>query len=473
VPRRTTLALLALLTGCSCHRGPAAPAPDASSAEPPDAAPVAEAPDAAPPPDADLAAGPDASAAEAEDAAAPDDPDAGAPDASSVDAGPSCAVDEYVDALVQCMEGGSGPDLCLAAVATRPLCDSDGDGVGDDLELALARAYAPVLLMNGGAWGGNPEDAWFANVRHFVASAQLYWRPDGVTASLVDAAPTLASLPGETFVYQASSRLASDPAAGQGSDFWLCLKDDSDPIAVVRSIPIMMGLPDGIDVEFVVHPANGALAGSSHYFVAFVPFWAYNSHSTVDDHQGDREIVAVFVDRGTGAVDAADFERHQCTDMVHWVDVATYGAKDPGQDVPTGDVTLPPAGVRGLRFWDFAGHRHHLAVFVSTGGHALYDFPGNTFIVPKGMRDTHDGDGARLHLSTALFQATWNGAAVPIKLNWHNPGEPSRIVLPWASYRGQWGCQQGSIANSYPGPFGNARHPRTAFEKLWGSPPHP
>jgi hypothetical protein len=157
---------------------------------------------------------------------------------------------------------------------------------------------------------------------------------------------------------------------------------------------------------------------------------------------------------------------------VHFVDVATYGAKDPALDTPSGDVMAPPAGVRGLRFWDYSGLRHRLVVYISTGGHAPYDFPGNTFIVPKGPRDTHDGDGARLFIGTGQFQAIPKAIPIPIKINIHNPGESQDITLDWAHYRGQWGCQQGSIANSYPGPFGNARHPRPVFDQKWGSPPH-
>lgn len=432
--------------------------PDASSlpdavASPADADDASEAPDAAAPPG---------------DAEAPDAAQSGAD--AGTDAGPACATNVSVGSLVACLDSGTGPDACLAA-ATTVLCDSDGDGVPDDLEAALARAYAPVFLFNAGSVGGDPENKFPANVEHFVSRSKLFFRPTGASALLVDPAPSLATLASATVNFQAATRVAASPAAGQGSDFWLCL-DDHASATVVDSPALMLALPGGIDVETVVHPANGALASSSHYFVSFVLFWAFNSHSTVDDHEGDREILVVFVDRQTGAVDAASFERHTTMDNTMFVGVAQHGAKDPAADVPAVDVLGPPAGMRGVRFWDYAGLRHHVAAYVSTGGHAFYDYPGTSYIVYKGPRDTHAGDGGRLNVWTSEYFETPTAPASAVKVNLRNPGEPGRIVLDWARYRGQWGCQEGAIANSYPGPFGNARHPRPVFERAWGSPPH-
>ncbi|HEY3448877.1 MAG TPA: hypothetical protein VGK67_21130 [Myxococcales bacterium] len=469
-----TLALSLLLlatSGGGCSGGPVA-APD--SGAPPAGADAAlpdaafDLVDAAAPPDATEPA--DAEPADAEaviDAATADAAAAG--EDAGVDAGPACGTGVAVEALAACLELGSGPDACLAAVTT-PLCDSDADGVPDDLEGALARAYAPVFLFNGGAYGGNPENKFPANVDHFVSRSKLFFRPTGSSALLVDPAPSLSTLAAATVNYQAVTRVAADPAAGQGSDFWLCL-NDHDGSTTVDSPAAMLALAGGIDVETVVHPANGALADSSHLFVAFVVFWAFNSHSTVDDHEGDREILAVFVNRQTGAVDAAQYERHLSMDNAMFVDVARYGAKDPALDVPTGDVNTPPAGARGVRFWDYSGLRHQVVAYVATGGHAFYDFPGNTFIVYLGPRDTHAGDGGRLQVGTGEFFESPTAPAQAVRVNLNNPGEPGRIGLDWARYRGQWGCQEGPVANSYPGPFGNARHPRPVFERTWGSPP--
>ena len=479
VPGLALVLLVLAGSGCACGGAPVA-GPDGAlgpglDAARPDAAAV--------PPDAafDLL---DAAllldAASADDAAQPADasmePDAEAPDASAagedagVDAGPACGVGVAADALAACLDQGTGPDSCLAAVAS-PLCDSDGDGLPDDLEAALSRAYAPVFLFNGGAYGGDPENKFPANVDHFVSRSRLFFRPTGSSALLVDGAPSLATIASATVNYQAVTRLASSPAAGQGSDFWLCL-NDHDAATVIDSPALMLALPGGVDVETVVHPANGTLAASSHLFVSFVVFWAFNSHSTVDDHEGDREILVVFVNRQTGAVDAVDYERHTSMDNTMFVDVAKDGAKDPALDVPTGDVNTPPAGVRGVRFWDYSALRHHVAAYVSTGGHAFYDYPGNNYIVYKGPRDTHAGDGGRLSVFTGEYFESPTAPAQPVHLNLNNPGEPGRIVLEWARYRGQWGCQEGTIANSYPGPFGNVRHPRSVFEKAWGSPPN-
>ena len=58
-----------------------------------------------------------------------------------------------------------------------------------------------------------------------------------------------------------------------------------------------------------------------------------------------------------------------------------------------------------------------------------------------------------------------------LQVSYVNPGEARRITLPWALFRGQWGCTDQPIAKSWPGPFGNSRFQRPMFERLWGSPP--
>jgi hypothetical protein len=371
-----------------------------------------------------------------------------------------------VAALRACLDGGEGPDPCVAKLSA-PLCDRDGDGLGDDLEAALALAYGPVFAFNGGAYGGDPETHWPVNVQHFVAHSELVHRPDGASAALVDAQPTLATLGQEKL----GALDAGDPAVGQGSDFWLCLTDQSDATRVT-SKELMLALPGGVDVEVVAHPANGALADSSHLFVSFGLVFAYNQHTNVDDHEGDRESIELFVDRQTGAVDAVWFDRHSTQDKVQFVDVATYGAHDPSLEAPYGNVGSPSASTHGLRFWDHGGERHHVVAYVGTGGHAMYDYPANTYILIIGPRDTHDGDGPKLLSWTGDIVPGWDAiSGEKVAVHVQNPGEPTSFVLPWARFRGQWGCTDDLIAKSWPGPFGNARHPRPVFERKWGSPP--
>jgi hypothetical protein len=390
--------------------------------------------------------------------------------APPVHASGACLAGTQVEPLRACLAAGEGPDACVAAVGA-PLCDSDGDGLGDDLEAALALAYGPVFAFNGGAHGGNAETDWPSSVAHFVAHARLVHRPDGDSETLVDAHPTLATL-GQASA-GGGAYLAGDPAGGQGPDFWLCL-DDERPATLVTSSDLMLALPGGIDLEVIAHPANGALDASSHLFVSFGLFFAHNDHSVVDVHEGDRESVELFIDRRTGAVDAAWFDRHRTADDTHFVDAATYGVRSPVGEAPHGDVEGSTASIHGLRFWDDAGLRHHLIAYVATGGHAMYDYPANTRIVPLGPRDTHDGDGLKL--------LSWTGDLVPsfhesagrrVAVHVANPGEPSRFLLPWAGFRGQWGCTEQIIARSWPGPYGNARHPRPVLERAWGSPPAP
>lgn len=407
-------------------------------------------------------------------------PDAGAEDAgqdagpkdAGTDAGVACLTGA-ADALLTCLDQGTSPDDCVD-LYTAPLCDSDGDGVGDDLEHAMARAYAPVFAFNGGGCGGNPETNWAANVNHFVSHAQLYYRPlDGGTDVRVDPAPTMASLPGGHLSVDGLERYADDPALGSGSEFYLCLDDASG--VRVESKEAMLALPDGVDITTIVQPANGTLAVSDHLMVSYQFLFAYNQFAGgLDDHEGDWEGVMVFVNRMTGGVDAAYFGRHPTTDGTSFVDTATYPVRDPATPVPAcgTDVDHSDPALHGLRFQDFGGLRHHLVAFVSTGSHAMYDYPANTYvkqIFGTGVRDTHDGDGPWLDLARAELVS--GGATQPVNLVWRNPGQLGHLAEPWAGYRGQWGCQDQAIAKSWPGPWGNEKYPRPELTRAWGSPP--
>jgi hypothetical protein len=405
-------------------------------------------------------------------------PDAGPPDAGR-DAGTDAGADGGVacltgaaDALLACLNQGTSPDDCVD-LYTAPLCDSDGDGVGDDLEHAMARAYAPVFAFNAGGCGGNAETDWAANVNHFVTHAQLFYRPsDGGTDVLVDPAPTLTGLPRESLWVDGRERFADDPALGSGSEYFLCLKDTTGSSGVrVESKEAMLALPDGVDVTTLVQPANGALANSDHLMVSYQLFFAYNEFSTLDNHEGDWEGVIAFVNRMTGGVDAAYFGRHGTTDSTSFVDTATYPVRDPATPVPACDTNVDHSdpAIHGLRFQDFGGLRHHLVAFVSTGSHAMYDYPANTFVINNLFRDTHNGDGPWLDLARAELSS--GGTAQAVKVVWRNPGQLGKVTQAWAEYRGQWGCQDEAIANSWPGPWGNVKYPRPELTRAWGSPP--
>lgn len=420
-------------------------------------------------PDPDGGAQPDAGA-DAADAGGDTEADQGTPDAPGDAPQPDggCASGAHVETLVCCLDQGQGPDACLAAL-NATLCDTDGDELGDDLELAMARAYAPAFAFNGGAFGGNPETHWPASAAHFLAHANVTYRPDGKPGVVVDPAPTAATVA----LASSGGHVANQPGPGEGSDFWLCLVDATDQTRVA-SKSLMLSLPGGIDLVTIVHPANGLLGQSSHLFAFFDLVFAYNAHSLVDDHEGDWEGVGVFVDRKTGAVDAVWFERHDTTDNVRFVDAATYGTRDPAQESPAGDVKTTKPSLHGLRFWDFAGLRHHVVAYVGTGAHAMYDYPANTFIAAVGPRDTHNGDGDKLLPWLDQLVPGWAGTAgTPLSVSELNAGEAGSISLDWARFRGQWGCNDGVVAKSWPGPFGNARHPRPVLEQTWGSPPAP
>lgn len=392
-------------------------------------------------------------------------------DGGTPDAGPPCVGGNRMQVVLDCLNAGRSPNQCTLEQGNVDYCDTDRDGLFDDLEFALARAYAPVFAFNGGVWGGNPETSWPANAKHFVEHARLIYRVDGQAEQLVNAGPTLDTI-WQAFITQNGTPLrAYDPSSNAGSNFWLCLNDTSSSTRVLTRAD-MLALPDGVDVVSVVHPANGSLAASTHLFISTSLFFAYNEFSGLDNHEGDWETVTVFVNRQTGAVDSAYFDRHSSTDQIQFVDVATYGAKNPATEGPATAVSSSDPAVHGLRFWDYSGNRHHVVTYVGTGAHALYDYPGNTAITSGGPRDTHDGDADKF--------APWTGALYPgystanptaVKTVFINPGEPGFITLNWARFKGQWGCDNELVAKSWPGPFGNARHPRPTFERTWGSPP--
>lgn len=252
--------------------------------------------------------------------------------------GPPCRTAARSAQILACLNGtlATGPDACLAKVGGTP-CDQDRDEVDDDLEDALGLAYAPVLAMNAGAYGGDPENSWPANVTDFTAHSQLIFRRTGDTG-LVDAAPTLDSLPDATYVSAGKKRYANRPDKSDGQYFWVCLLDTSAAARVTTS-SAMLAAPNGVDLPSVVHPANGTLADSSDYFIAYPFFWAFNEF-TMDEHEGDWETIALFVNRQTGAVDDFYSARHKTTDSA-FVDLSLTSAIDPAAEVVSRRSSAP------------------------------------------------------------------------------------------------------------------------------------
>jgi hypothetical protein len=418
-------------------------------------------------------------------------PDAGTQDARAGDGG--CVTGMAVDAIAACVDEGTAPNACLArarAAAPAPLCDEDRDGLEDDFEDALQRAYAMVFAFNQGNGTsalGSPESCWPGNAEDTIANSRLIWRVDNDARTTVVAAEGLTpDLLGRATVMAAGSlRVARDPAAGHGANFWLCLRTRSgggyDPALTLDTIEHSLALRGGIDVAGVVHPANGP-GDARHVFVASVLYYPYNRHSTVDNHEGDWEGAGVLVDRTTGAVVAAYFDRHPSEDNAHLVvlGAAGYPALDPSRESPAGELCTEAAAraVKGIRFWDWNTRRHHAVVYVSTGGHAGYDMPGNTKILGVGCgtltapRDTHNGDGVKLVPWLGGFARAWGGPVTqrPVGgVHLRNLGEDDRPRVSWAAYHGQWGCQHELVAKSYPGPWDNARHCRRWITHRWGA----
>lgn len=386
------------------------------------------------------------------------------------DAGPPCiaASPTRSNAILACLDQGRSPNQCAQEQGSLNFCDTDQDGLFDDLELALGKAYSAAFAFNAGGFGGNAETHWPGNVTHFTSRARLIHRPTGQPEQLVINTPTLDQLWQATITQSGNTLRAYDFTAG--SNFWLCLNDTSANTRVTSKAE-MLSLPDGVDILSVVHPANGTLAASTHLFVVTGLFFPYNEFS-VSNHEGDWESVAVFVNRATGAVEFGFFERHSTTDNQKFVSRAESGTRNPATDAPSPAVSTEDAGVHGLRFWDDGSNKHHVVGYVSAGGHAMYDYPGNTYVIANATRDMHAGDGEKYAPWLGqLFSGFNSGNPVVVKTNFFNPGEPNYVTLNWARFRGQWGCNDDAIAASYPGPFANSRHPRPMFDRLWGSPP--
>ena len=416
-----------------------------------------------------------------------------APDAG--DRSNACAQGTATAFIGTCIDAGMSPRACLTqarAMLGSELCDSDGDGLADDLEDALGRSYAMAFVYNrgdGGHTGGDAEPYWPANFGHYVNNAHLIWRVDNDSGTAVDvfANPTLAMLAGASVTVGGNVRRAADPRDGHGANFWLCLDQPGGnypPSALVTSLDASRNLPGGIDVAVIVRPTDGDATGR-YAMVANMVFYAYNAHTTIDNHEGDWEGGAVIVDLDSGSVTAVFYDRHNSADNLRLLPLRGAGAQrviDPRSETTFGNVCSESdaAAARGVRFWDFGGARHHVVSYISTGGHSSYAYPGNTKLTGIGcfessiVRDTHNGDGARLLPWLERYVDDWSGTnarAVTAGVHFINVGEPTRARVPWAAYRGQWGCQHQTVAKSFPGPWDNARHCRFWPTHSWGSAP--
>lgn len=408
-------------------------------------------------------------------------------------AGPTCLVGTEAVKLQECLDSGKGPDDCQATL-TAPLCDSDWDGLGDDLETALAKAYAPVFAFNGGSGAphnsvGNYETNWPGNVRDFVSRAQVryYGGPGPAMADggfvVVNPNPTLDTIADATATVDGGIVRASGLARHEGPNFWLCMKDWQNSSDRLNRLSDVRALPHGVDVAYIAHPANGRFGPSDHIVIFYNLFFHYNEFAFgFNDHEGDWEYVGVFVNRKTGAVDHGWFGRHATVDPVQLVSAAVHGVKDPAADVKNNATVEDEASANqrhGLRFWDFAGRRRHLVAYPSTGGHAMFDYPGNTRVASKvpiigAPRDTHDGLAEKFVTWLGYYTPTWGATAgTTLRFNFVNLGEPHRLGQGWLRFRGQWGCDVGAgpLAASWSGPFGNARWPRPDHSRAWGNPP--
>lgn len=413
----------------------------------------------------------------------------GSPPATPVAA---CRAAAIVQALGACMDAGAAPRACLAKTRApgEPACDDDKDGLDDALEDAMLRSYAPVIAYNqgdGSHTAGDSEPVFPTNANHYVAHSTLYWRVDGddSTKKVIDAHPTLDGLRNARFIVTGDERRADRAALGQGPNFWLCLNQDQGNYPAEALVPSMVAsrtLADGIDIFAVAHP-SGKDASGRYVVLEFMLFYPYNKF-TLDNHEGDFEGGAVFVDLDTGKVAAAYTDRHDTSDSARLLPLEGPGlvaAKDPSKEAPHYDVCsdTDAASVAGVRFWDYGGQRHHPVFYAAGGDHASYGYPGATKI--KGLacveasiiRDVHNGNGPKLVPFENAYYADWGKTKSAVDHGVHivNLGEHDNLFAQWSSFAGQWGCTLDSIPKSYPGPWDNERLCRHWLTNDWGSAP--
>jgi hypothetical protein len=230
----------------------------------------------------------------------------------------------------------------------------------------------------------------------------------------------------------------------------------------------------------VAHPTAGDPTGK-YVALEYMLFYAYNKF-TLDNHEGDFEGGAVFVDMETGSVVAAWTDRHATSDTEKLIPLAGPGAlvaKDPTNESPHYDVCDPTdtTSIGGVRFWDFGGKNHHPVIYPAAGGHASYGYPGATKIQGVGcieatmIRDVHNGNGPKFAPAEGAFYTDWKGSTKqPVVNGVHfvNLGEREHLRAAWSAFAGQWGCTLDSIPKSYPGPWDNARLCRHWLTNDWG-----
>jgi hypothetical protein len=240
-------------------------------------------------------------------------------------------------------------------------------------------------------------------------------------------------------------------------------------------------LPGGIDVLGVVHPTAGNASGQ-YVVVEYGILYAYNAF-TLDDHEGDFEGGAVFVDMTSGGVVAAYTARHSTSDSEMLIPLAGTGAlpaKNPANEAPHYDVcsNTNTSSIGGVRFWDYAGARHHPVFYAAAGSHATYGYPGATKIDGAPgcielliVRDVHNGLGPKLVPSEGAYYTDWGTTKTPVVngVNFVNLGESTHLRAAWSAFAGQWGCTLGSIAKSYPVPWDNQRLCRHWLTNDWGN----
>ena len=257
----------------------------------------------------------------------------------------------------------------------------DHDGIDESTELYYMQLYAPTLYFKAG------ENFFPVNVSYLVDNSILYnWT--GATAKLVDLNPTINSIGNyKSQLYFLGSALGN---------FSAILADYSSKRATL-----------GYTIYGHVYPEEDFIV---------VQYWfnyAYNDHS-INQHEGDWEMVEVILNGTTEIPISAAYSQHFGGEVATWVDVEKTNSTHPN-------------------------------VYVARGSHANYFRPYQGKVGLENDEVANDG-----------FILPYNDAAVHFELLGELGSGNHSASQNWLEYGGRWGnwTNLADAAIGFAGPYG-------------------
>lgn len=324
--------------------------------------------------------------------------------------------------------------------------DFDGDGLSDDMELLLAKQFAPVVHFH-------PLEMFFPSaVEPYLAATDLYFQRHYNAPACKFTAPADMPLPVLTLHDDIEAEVCigdGKPALRGGNDVneecsWSNMKCNLFNTTAFNIVECNTA-ESRLDQYFFLHAGraiknnfNGSAPVYVHVHPAdmfgersiVVQYWFfYSFNGPLDDmlsagaHEGDWEHVSVVVDDATRQhVRAVYMAAH--SHEAHWL-------------FPS-DMELDGT---------------HVHTYVALHSHAMYETPG----VKKRISDNMLYSFLHDHCSNSGH--VWNPQVFV------NMGEKECPLVPWAFYNGFWGSKK-LIYSFIPLPFDTASPPRSPMHQL-------